>query len=69
MSEGGCLALIGVAIALCLWAGFAAVSAERPHEDCVDARRIEIIVGKPARHCPAIGWWNENWSHTEADHA
>jgi hypothetical protein len=68
MSEGGVLAAIGACIALCLWASFALIEADRPHEDCVEARRIEIIVGKPARHCPPIAGWRENWSHTDADH-
>ena len=68
MGEAGCLSLIGFAVAFALFSGFVVTEANRPHESCVDARRIEQIVGKPARICPAIPSWRENWSHTDADH-
>lgn len=68
MAEGPFLCVIGLAMVAVLWAGFAVIETGEPHDRCVDARRIELIAGKPARHCPALAWWQEPNGHEAADH-
>lgn len=68
MSERLFFALVALALVLVFYGASLMIDADKPHMKCVEARRIEVIVGKPARHCPALQTWREPNGHEAIDH-
>lgn len=60
------IVLLNILVNLWYWNG--PYQESKAHNDCVDARKIELIVGKPARKCPAASAMNETWGHSFKDH-
>lgn len=68
MSETGCLLLLAAAVVAAMATLVVIIQADKPHERCVEERRVEMIVGMEPRRCPALDWWREPNGHTETDH-